>query len=166
MTGEPRAAARRPAGARREPRTRARSHGAGAAFVLVPLLACDASTGPGGPAVELTVTRSVFELPADEPAIVTFDLVNRGGSTAYVSACGDRVMTGIDREDRGGWMHYAGDACPAVYPMAPIAIAPGETFRSARSIGRPGRYRLRVGVSASPAGRVQWAITSNAFTVQ
>ncbi|HEX6940369.1 MAG TPA: hypothetical protein VF158_13225 [Longimicrobiales bacterium] len=137
-----------------------------AALAPLAFLACGAFSEPEGPELGVTVAPSVIESPSDDWIVVSFEVVNHGGSTAYVSACGERVLAAIDRLTDAGWVRHASDACLAIYPMVPIEIAPGDTLRGRRSIAGAGRFRLRIGARAGRDDRERWDAASNAFTIQ
>ena len=139
------------------------------ASLLLALAACQGATSPGEAELRVTTTETTFALDSAatvRSALVTFTVVNEGGRTAYLAACGERVMTVIDREDAGGWARDDTDACLGVESMVPIAVEPGGTLESGRSFLYPGRYRLRVGAKANPGAEARWTPPSNPFTVE
>ena len=104
--------------------------------------------------------------PDGSGAVVPFVAVNTSRSPAYLSRCGDRVTAAVDRWEDGRWVEYSGDGCIAILPMAPLALQPRARYEGQRSIGEPGRYRLRFSVSWNPGGEGSWWTRTGAFTVR
>ena len=130
-------------------------------------LACHgSSTEPRGGVLVATHGTAFDRAPDGAAAMVPFLAVNTSGSVAYLPRCGERVMVAVDRWEDGRWVDYSGDACTAVLPMDPFPLQPGTRYEGQRSIGEPGRYRLRLGVSWSPGGEGAWWSRSDAFTVR
>jgi hypothetical protein len=75
-------------------------------------------------------------------------------------------VTALDRRESESWVEYrGGGACPAIYPMVPLEIGPGQSVSSVVGVSEPGIYRIRIGPESSGAAD-QWAVTSNSFTVR
>ena len=130
------------------------------------LLGCAAATEPGGQ-VRVEVLGVSFERGTEgHAASVPFVVANSGTASVYLARCGARLMAAVDRWEGGRWNQYSGDACPAIYPMDPLALAPGTRHQGVRAIGEPGVYRLRVGVAAPTGAAVEWLVASAPFEIR
>ncbi len=135
-----------------------------AAFVLVSILACDSILDPSLP-VEIRMSASTYVLE-DGTASAEFTVRNAGDETLYVQRCGGRIMTFLDRWQDDDWVHYRGDACPAIYLSVPLELGAGEEVEGSRGVHEPGRFRLRVGVSTTRETPDEWTAAREGFTVE
>jgi hypothetical protein len=129
--------------------------------VLLGVVACGAPTGPaaGLDAIEVLPSASSFVRRPAGGAAVAFRVVNRGPTTVRLtSRCGDRVTPAVERREGGGWVAYAGGACPAIYDASPLPLAPGAERADTVGVGDAGEYRLVLGTEQAP-------VTSPAFRV-
>jgi hypothetical protein len=136
--------------------------------VLLPLLlvaSCGVLTGPGEPHLIVSTSQDMLNLSEEGLAEIPFTIENRGGAPAFVSRCGERIMTALDRREGESWAEYRGDGCPAIYPMVSLEIGPGQSVSSVLVVWEPGVYRIRIGTESSGASD-QWTVTSNSFTVR
>lgn len=129
-------------------------------------VACDDTTGPSESGLRVLTSDDRLVLPAQGMAEVSFIITNRGGTSVFLSRCGNRIMSAIDRKERGSWAQYSGDLCQAIYDMSPLEIGPGESLHSMRSIHKAGTYRLRIGARSSRTATAQWTTVSESFTVK
>lgn len=99
---------------------------------------------PFGPDIDALVATDRDRYAAAEPIAVT--LRNTGDVALEFHMCGDRIGVVVDRREGGAWReHYSrGLACPAVYMMAPLELAPGDAYDFEVAINDAGTYRLRV----------------------
>lgn len=131
------------------------------------LVACDDTTGPSDSGLRLSTLEDRLVLPAQGVVDVSFTITNRGETSAFLSRCGDRIMSAIDRKGSdGSWAQYNGDMCLAIYDMSPLEIAPGESLHGMRGLHEVGTYRLRIGTSSNPSATAQWTTVSDSFTVK
>lgn len=137
-----------------------------AVVLILPLAACQSISDLREANLDISTAQTMYTVPSEGAVEVSFTVTNRGGTSAAVSRCGERVTAALDREEGGAWVQYSGDFCQAIYRMSPLPLAPGETLESVRMVGEPGRYRLRIGVRSSPAAEEQWMLTSDPFTVE
>lgn len=132
------------------------------------LVACDDTTGPGEPGLRVSTSDDRLILPEQGAAEVSFIITNRGGTSVFISQCGGRIMSAIDRKGSGSWAQHSGDMCLTIYDMSLLEISPGESLHSMRLIheAETGTYRLRIGASSSPNATAQWTTVSNSFTAK
>ena len=128
---------------------------------LSTVTACDLGTG-----LRVETVNTSFELRDARDMGVGFTVENTGDATVYLARCGDALMSAVDRWESVHWEQYSGDLCPAVYPMGPLALAPGARTNGRRVLLEPGRYRLRLGNAPSRVDFPFWDATSNAFHVR
>ena len=114
-------------------------------ILVISLVACATPTQPATP-VALAVEGSVF----DHGAPIPFAIVNSGGHSAFVGACGPNVTTLVERRGGNTWEPYAGGVCLAIYMFEPLRLAPGTTIAATVQIPDPGTYRLKLQVGADP----------------
>jgi hypothetical protein len=129
-------------------------------------LGCTLATAPAN-GVRVETLGAVFDRePGGSFAPVPFVVTNAGAGSVFLAPCGERVMAAVDRWAGARWVQYSGDACPAVFSMAPLELPPGSRLESVRGIGEPGRYRLRLGVVAAASAPTEWSAVSAPFEVR
>ncbi len=136
---------------------------AGLAAVAL-IAACATPSGLQRGALRVTVASADFSL--NPTVVVPFTAVNTSAAVTYVAACGDRPIAATDRQQGLLWTQYSGGICPAVFLMAPLRVEPGDSLTGQVSLAEPGRYRLTLGVSATPGGPSEWSAVSNPFTIR
>jgi hypothetical protein len=136
----------------------------GVLFPLLLVASCGILTGPGEPQLIVSTSQDMLNLSEEGLAEIPFTIENRGGAPAFVSRCGERIMTAVDRREGEAWSEYRGDGCPAIYAMIPLEIGPGQSVSSVLVVWEPGSYRIRIGTSSGASD--QWTVTSNSFTVR
>ena len=132
--------------------------------LLVFATAC-ALVGPSDDRLDVKITEVEIQPAPANGALVTFSVTNLGNGSVWLERCGDRVMAAVDYAVGPGWVPYSGDACLAIYDMSPLELEAGTTVSSARSILKPGVYRIRLGFRETPGGDVSWDAVSDGFSV-
>ena len=136
-----------------------------AGTAIVVLGACSSPNGPTN-VVEVNVAGGTFErVGTPAIAMVPFSVTNRGSASAFVARCDSRVMAAVDRWNGQSWVEYSGDACPTIYAMAALELAPGASAVASRSVLEPGKYRLRIGAADAASSELDWSIVSGLFEV-
>lgn len=112
-----------------------------APFCVIVLAGCSDLFAPEIAAVVET-DRERYHV--EEPISVTVG--NTGETTIVLPRCGERVSAALDHRHGAGWQEHIriAGACPAVYTMAPLELAPGEQHRFTVVVRDPGVYRIRV----------------------
>jgi len=111
-------------------------------------------------AVELDVPEQTYDRVGTPPkATVLFRVVNRGSETAFIHECGVE----FHRWNGESWAYYSSDICTADL-RPPTALAPGASLAFTRTMGEPGRYRLRM--LAEPVASEDGSIVSRDFEVR
>jgi hypothetical protein len=135
-------------------------------FIL--LAACGSPFGSSGPELKVRTEQEVYVAnPISFVSPVAFTVKNEGDESIYLPHCGE-VIVAVDRREGGDWRQaYAGGGiCPAVYTSGPLEVQPGDSVRSVVSVGEPGRYRIRVRATDSPASSRFDEAVSNEFRVE
>jgi hypothetical protein len=136
------------------------------ALLIALLLACDSPTRSNVSLVAAT-DRPTYVLATDS-SVATVDLwvENTGRLTLEIPRCGSQLAVFIDGRAGSGWqlLWQRGTICPAIYPMTPLSLAPGERARSPITLPS-GTYRVRVphAIAGRPAD--DHTAASNAFTI-
>lgn len=116
-------------------------------------------------ALEIETQGAEFVLtPTKGSVAVPFTVTNKGAVSAFLAACGGRILVAIDRREEGRWVQYSGSHCTTELSMDPVELEPGETIPEAGTIRESGEYRFRVGVRVD--GQTVWKPTSNPFAVR
>jgi hypothetical protein len=131
---------------------------------LLPLLlALSACESDPVAVVAATVEVSAAVDPVN-PRIVEFELENRGGRTAYIGACDDRVVPRVQRKGE-----YDDDnvavLCLAIYSAAPVALQPGEPITGTAPVPGPGEYRVAFAVYADRDGTERHRVAASSEVV-
>ena len=139
-----------------------------ALLLLIIFAGCQViSTAPGSPQVRVEIERSTVRLdPAVGSATIAFSVRNIGTETVYVARCGGSLAAAFERRESGGWVNAGGGMCLTIYDMSPLALERGEVRRDTLAIQKPGRYRLRIGVSGGSAEQIAWKVVSEPFVVE
>lgn len=114
------------------------------------LVAC--SSTPTSPGRELDVRfADVSWLQTEDgaKAKVTMTLENFGEKVTWVGRCGDRILLRVDRLEGLRWANQSAAVCPAVLPMNPLELGPGEMATQSLAFDEEGTYRVSVAVYAS-----------------
>ena len=127
--------------------------------------ACQAGTEPSG-AVRMDLGGTVFQRPSPDPAVVPFTISNVSTRRVYLSRCGSRIMTAVDRYVSGHWSDYSGDGCPANQDMSPLPLEPGASLTSSRELYDAGVFRLRAGATGDPQQPYVWNVGLAGFEVR
>jgi hypothetical protein len=92
-------------------------------------------------------------------AHAAFTLRNTGTADASIPRCDDTLARVLERRDGDAWVRVATIAtvCPAIYPMAPLVLAPNATHADGQLIATPGTYRLLVVYTQGGTDRVREA---------
>lgn len=126
--------------------------------------ACTSAIDPVVRALEIETQGAEFVLPPTERSVaVPFTVTNRGAVSAFLAACGGRIMVAINRRDEGRWVQYSGNPCTTAMSMAPVELEPGQTIPGTATIREAGEYRFRIGVRVD--GQTVWKPTSPPFVV-
>jgi hypothetical protein len=104
--------------------------------------------------------------PALGFATVAFVIRNTGDESIYLSRCGDRVSTVVERFDNGDWRDVSGAACLAIYDMSPLLVHAGGYHRGLSTVHESGQYRFRFGVTYDSNTPYAWRTVSPRFTVR
>lgn len=81
-----------------------------------------------GPSAGLLVESDKQRYDSDEAILVT--LRNTGETELVFPRCVDRVATTVEVRAAAGWevQHLYAHACPAIYSMVPLSLAPAEDY--------------------------------------
>ncbi len=128
-----------------------------------------ALVGSSDDRLDVKITEVEIQPAPANGALVTFSVTNLGNGSAWLERCGDRVMAAVDYAVGAGWVLYSEDWCLTIYANVPLELEAGTTVSSARRIARsilkPGVYRLRLGFRETPGGDVSWDAVSDGFSV-
>ena len=95
-----------------------------------------------------------------------FELTNRGSRPAYLGACGDHVVLGVERRIANRWEDYVGSRCLHVAAMESAVLQPRESRRDSWSRDTPGTCRLRVYFGESDVTRWQRSTLGDPFELR
>jgi hypothetical protein len=115
--------------------------------------------------VEMDVT-SFTGLPPDSIVTVAYRVTNHGSAPAYIAACGDHPVPGVDRLTSTSWQDYLGSACLANVSMAPLPLAPGQSIDALWSWNVIGTYRFRVYYGDGAGSPWASSVLGPAFTLR
>lgn len=142
-------------------------------LTVVALAALTLACGDDRPVLRVVTNGSSFQRELTSPtattpiATVPYDIRNRGNATAFISACGTRVLPTIEKLVNGQWEGYASGYCVMMSTvMMPIELREGESHHDEVTISEAGRYRLRVPYSSDAQLRNHFETVSGQFDVQ
>jgi hypothetical protein len=131
-------------------------------------LACG---GDDRPVLNIATDGTSFErgavpsTAASPIAFVPFVTRNRGNTTAFIPACGERPTAVIERLVRGSWESYSGTFCIDNLISTPLELRAGANRRDEVAIGDAGRFRIRLSYTSDASGSEPRSTASGAFDV-
>lgn len=128
----------------------------------------NAATRSFPPPVTVSITAAPEPSPPAATGVtrLTFTMRNAGTSAVTLSGCPNAPAFALE-EELNQWFEVAsvGVVCPAIYTSERLSLAPQATITRTFSVGKPGRYRIRMYFDDPQDGMLRW-VTSPAVDVK